>query len=79
MAEGVHGRGTCVAGGYVWQGACVAGRYVQQGACMVGGMCSRRDDHCSGRYASIVMHSCFVKCFHDICDICQKSVQFYHV
>ena len=41
----VHGRGACIAGGYVWQGACVAGGrvcmaggHVWQGACMAGGV-----------------------------------------
>ena len=59
-ATGVHGRGGIVqgvhGGGGAWQEhawwgyVCVAGG----GACMVGegGMCGRRDGHCSGRYAS---------------------------
>ena len=33
VAEGgVHGRGSCMAGGHAWQGV---------GACMAGGMCGR--------------------------------------
>ena len=51
VAEGMHGRGACVAGGHDWQG-CVCGRgtYMAggvhgmegvhgRGACMVGGAC----------------------------------------
>ena len=39
--RGMHGRE------FAWQGACVAG-----GCAWQGGMCGRRDGHCSGRYAS---------------------------
>ena len=34
-----RGNGVCVAGEHAWQGAYVAG-----------GMCGRRDSHCSGQY-----------------------------
>ena len=51
---GVHGKGghawqrACmgVTGGMHGMGVCVAG------ACMAGGVCRKRDGHCSGRYAS---------------------------
>ena len=39
---GMHGRG-CAWQGHVWQGMCVVGR---------GGVCGRRDGHCSRQYAS---------------------------
>ena len=58
-------RGACMAGGHVWwEGHAWQGGHVLQGGvhgrvhawqggvCMVGGMHGRRDDHCSGRYAS---------------------------
>ena len=53
MGEGVHGGGACVVGGVHGRGACMVGAHVWQGcawrgACMHG----RRDDHCSGWYAS---------------------------
>ena len=49
--RGMHGRGRA------WQGACMAGGVrgrgrAWQGACMAGSMCCKRDDRCSGRYAS---------------------------
>ena len=47
MAGGVHSRGD-VAGGMHDIGGCVAGGHVWLG----GGMHGRRDDHCSGWYAS---------------------------
>ena len=49
VAGGMHGnREACMAGGHAWQGG-RHGRVV----CMVrGGICDRRDSHCSGRYAS---------------------------
>ena len=51
---GVHGGG----GGHAWQGACMGGTCGGGGACIVvggggwWGMHDRRNDHCSGRYAS---------------------------
>ena len=45
---GMHGKGAGMARGQAWQGG-RHGRVV----CMVrGGICDRRDSHCSGRYAS---------------------------
>ena len=61
---GMHGKGACVGGacmvggmhgggmhggGHAWQGgrACMAGEMAT-----AGGMCGRRDGHCSERYAS---------------------------
>ena len=44
LVGGMHDRGACVAGGgHVWLGG---------GACVAGDMRSKRDGHCSGRYAS---------------------------
>ena len=43
MVGGVHGHGTCMAGGGAIHGG---------GACMAGGMRGRRDGHCSRWYAS---------------------------
>ena len=43
----MHGRGVHGGGKDVWQGVCVAGE-----ACMAGGVCGRRDGHCSRQYAS---------------------------
>ena len=36
-----------MAGGHAWQGG-MHGR----GSCLTGGVCGRRDGHCSGRHAS---------------------------
>ena len=55
---GMHGRGC------TWQRACMVGACVV-GVCVAGGgVCSRRDDHCSGLYVThpTGMHSCSVKC-----------------
>ena len=47
MAGGMHGRGTCMAGGHAWQGGMhdrggMHGRgHVWQGVCMAGGMHGR--------------------------------------
>ena len=46
--EGVHREGACVAGGRV----CMARGCMTGGVHGVGGMCGRRDGHCSGLYAS---------------------------
>ena len=67
-AGGMHGRGVwhgvCMAGGHAWWGMCMAGgmhgrAHAWQGAmhgggaCVAGGgMCGRRDGHCSGKYVS---------------------------
>ena len=56
----MHGRGACVAGKHAWQGAYMAGgMHARQGVCVAKGlhcrgegMHGRRDDHCSGWYAS---------------------------
>ena len=50
----VHAGGHVV-GAYVVKGDEMGGMHVRGcmvGACVVGGMCGRRDDHCSGRYTS---------------------------
>ena len=57
MAGGMHGRGVCVARGIHDSGVCMArgvcGREVHgRGCTWQGGMCGRRDGHCSGRYTS---------------------------
>ena len=55
----MHGRG--VHGGWkdVWQGVCVVGE-----ACMAGGVCGRRDGHCSRQYLT-GMHSYYTMyCTH---------------
>ena len=42
---GVHGQGTCMAGGYVWLGVC-------RGPCMAGGVCMARGAHGWGMYVA---------------------------
>ena len=57
---GMHSEGgMCGEGGHTWQkggvcggGMCGREAYMAGGACVAGGMHSRRDGHCSGRYAS---------------------------
>ena len=49
---GMHGRGVCIVGGHVWQWDMPDKEHAWWGACVVEDMHSRRDGHCSGRYAS---------------------------
>ena len=48
---GMHGRGTCMAGGHVWQRVWMVGGHAWWGACMVGGMHGRGGVH--GKVAGV--------------------------